>query len=282
MELVTTTEALARAIEGRKKRGDSVGFVPTMGALHEGHLSLVEEARRANGAVVVSVFVNPTQFNDPKDLERYPRDLEADARLLEGAGADILFAPSVADVYPDGADKGVFRGAWERLAAVMEGPLRPGHFEGVVQVVGRLFDLVQPDEAFFGEKDFQQLAIIRAMVAEQHRPVRIVGCPIVRAADGLALSSRNALLAPEHRAAAPEIYRIIDKLRHDLIHQTDRSAEILLGEALENLKNIPYLCPDYLERVDPATLQPTERRGDGEFRICAAVWCGEVRLIDNV
>lgn len=280
MVIVKTAQELGQVLG--EKGGKTVGFVPTMGALHEGHLSLVERARAASDVVVVSVFVNPTQFNDQKDLERYPRDLEADAQLVERAGADVLFAPTVAEVYPQGNDKGVFRGQWEQLATVMEGPLRPGHFEGVVQVVGRLFDLVQPTVAFFGEKDFQQLAIIRAMVVEQGRSVEVVGCPIVRAADGLALSSRNALLAVEHRAVAPDIYKVISQLKHDVEHRTDRSIENLLADALENLKNIPYLCPDYLELVDPVTLQPTAQRGEGQFRICVAVWCGDVRLIDNV
>lgn len=278
MVIVETAAALEQLLGA--KSGQKIGFVPTMGALHQGHLSLVEQARAVSDLVVVSVFVNPTQFNDKKDLERYPRDLQADARLVEGAGADVLFAPTVTEIYPTGVDQGVFGGAWERLATVMEGPLRPGHFQGVVQVVGRLFDLVQPKVAFFGEKDFQQLAIIQAMVVEQKRQVQIVGCPIVRAADGLALSSRNALLAAEHRAVAPEIYRIITALKRDVAERLDRSIENLLGDALANLKNIPYLCPDYLEVVDPVTLQKTQDRG--VFRICAAVWCGDVRLIDNV
>ncbi len=179
------------------------GFVPTMGALHEGHVSLVERCRRECRRVVVSVFVNPTQFNDPADLRSYPRNLEADLKLLEAAGADFVYAPSVEDVYPEPDTRQFDLGQTDK---VMEGAHRPGHFNGVAQVVSRLFAIVQPDKAYFGEKDFQQIAVIRAMVRQLQIPVQIVPCPIVRGADGLALSSRNALLTAEHRAAAPQIY----------------------------------------------------------------------------
>ena len=179
------------------------GFVPTMGALHEGHVSLVERCRRECRRVVVSVFVNPTQFNDPADLRSYPRNLEADLKLLEAAGADFVYAPSVEDVYPEPDTRQFDFGQTDK---VMEGAHRPGHFNGVAQVVSRLFAIVQPDKAYFGEKDFQQIAVIRAMVRQLQIPVQIVPCPIVRGADGLALSSRNALLTAEHRAAAPQIY----------------------------------------------------------------------------
>ena len=192
MNIVNKISELRLALDECRGRGCSIGLVPTMGALHEGHASLVRRSVAENDVTVVSVFLNPTQFNDPKDLERYPRTLEADCELLEACGADIVFAPGVEEVYPE-PDTRCF--SYPPTDSVMEGAMRPGHFNGVCQIVSKLFMMVEPDKAYFGEKDFQQLAIIREMVRQMQFPLQIVGCPIVREADGLALSSRNARLS---------------------------------------------------------------------------------------
>lgn len=276
MRQTTTVGELREVLRGAK----NIAFVPTMGALHDGHLALVARARELGKTVVVSVFVNPTQFNDKGDLAKYPRTLAADAALLAAAGVDVLFAPSVDEIYPDGVDVAPDMQPYASLIGVMEGAQRPGHFEGVVQVVGRLFDLVQPDKAIFGEKDFQQLAIIRAMVSQQGRAVEIIGHPIVRGADGLALSSRNALLGADERAAAPLIYKELCALKAEIEKNKALSIAKLLENAVENLKNNRYLCPEYIECVDPKTLQSTSDRLN--FRLCAAVRCGSIRLIDNI
>ena len=253
------------------------GFVPTMGALHEGHVSLVERCRRECRRVVVSVFVNPTQFNDPADLRSYPRNLEADLKLLEAAGADFVYAPSVEDVYPEPDTRQFDFGQTDK---VMEGAHRPGHFNGVAQVVSRLFAIVQPDKAYFGEKDFQQIAVIRAMVRQLQIPVQIVPCPIVRGADGLALSSRNALLTAEHRAAAPQIYAAlkagVEFSRTATVAQTERFVT-------ERIDSDPLLKVEYFQIVDADTLLPLDQWREGvATRGCAAVQAGAVRLIDNV
>ncbi len=257
----------------------TVGFVPTMGALHEGHLSLVKACREACDTTVVSIFVNPTQFNDPKDLESYPRTEAADLELLEEAGVDFVFAPSVAEIYPE-PDTRVFD--FGGLDRVMEGEHRPGHFNGVGQVVSRLFEIVRPHRAFFGEKDFQQLAIIRHMVAQLELPIEITGCPIVRDRDGLARSSRNALLLPEHRAAAPHIYEVLSEAARSL-----RGA-VSVAEAkrriAEQIDANPLLKTEYVEIATADTLQPATEWGDssGDLRCFVAVQAGAVRLIDNV
>ncbi len=276
MKIVKTVEEYNAAVAGQGQ----IGFVPTMGALHSGHISLVERACRENDIVVVSVFVNPTQFNDKGDLERYPRTLEADAAMLEAAGVSVLFAPGVEDIYPDGDDFIISKAsAIFPLTTVMEGVHRPGHFDGVVQVVGRLFDIVCPTRAYFGEKDFQQLAIIRAMVEEDGREVEIVGCEIVRAKDGLALSSRNALLSEEQRAAAPVIYGALSEMRAAIDGGNLNFDELIAATISKINKNI-YLCTEYISVVDAATLQePISGRA---VRICAVVLCGRVRLIDNL
>lgn len=267
-----------RASELAGYRG-TVGFVPTMGALHEGHLSLVRAAREACDTVVVSIFVNPTQFNDPKDLQNYPRTEEADLKLLEAAGVDFVFAPSVAEVYPE-PDTRVFD--FGSLDKVMEGEHRPGHFNGVGQVVSRLFDIVKPDKAFFGEKDFQQLAIIRNMVAQLGMQVGIVGCPIIRDTDGLARSSRNTLLSPEHRAAAPHIYEVLSDAGGSL------RGTVPVAEAkriiAERIDAEPLLKTEYVEIAAADTLQAASEWSGvvGDLRCFVAVQAGAVRLIDNV
>ncbi len=255
--------------------GEGVGFVPTMGALHAGHLSLVRRAREECQIVAVSVFVNPTQFNDPEDLRRYPRTPEADLELLSAAGADIVFMPSVDEIYPE-SDTRVFD--FGMLDKVMEGATRPGHFNGVAQVVSRLFNLVQPERAYFGEKDFQQIAIIRQMVHQLDMPVRIISVPIVREEDGLAMSSRNALLSPAARKSAPLIYRALTEgVAYAETHAPAEVEQFVIDMIDAN----PELKVIYFNLVDSQTLQPVSS-WDGSVRGCVAVQAGNVRLIDNV
>ena len=274
MEQFTTVEGLKKGLAARR---GSVGLVPTMGALHEGHVSLVEKARAENDTVVVSVFVNPTQFNDKDDLRNYPRTPEADIEVLKKAGADIVFMPTVEEVYPE-PDTRVFD--FGMLDKVMEGATRPGHFNGVAQVVSRLFAIVEPDRAYFGEKDFQQIAVIRAMVRQLQLKVEIVPCPIVRGEDGLALSSRNALLTPEHRAAAPQICAAlragVDFSHTATVAETERFV-------IDRINNNPLLEVEYFQIVDADTLQPlSEWKAGVTTRGCVAVHAGAVRLIDNM
>ena len=254
-----------------------VGFVPTMGALHAGHRSLVEKARRECKTVVVSVFVNPTQFNDKNDLRNYPRTPEADAAVLEAAGADYVLMPSVEEIYPE-PDTRLFD--FGQVDKVMEGATRPGHFNGVAQVVSRLFDIVGPAKAYFGEKDFQQIAVIKAMVEQLGLNVEIVECPIIRDVDGLALSSRNTLLTPEYRAAAPRIYEVISQC-------AAKSAELSPAEltrwVVEQVEADGLLKVIYFQAVDALSLQQvTEWSESPRIQGCIAVQAGDIRLIDNV
>ena len=279
MEIARTARELRQALD---KRGKEIGFVPTMGALHQGHISLVRRAREENGTVAVSIFVNPTQFNDPRDLAKYPRTEEADLRMLEAAGTDIVFVPSVAEVYPDPDDRQFDLG---EIGKVMEGAHRPGHFNGVAQVVSRLFDIVEPHRAYFGDKDFQQVAVIEALVRQLGNDVEIVRCPIVRDGDGLALSSRNALLTPAQRQEAPRIYRTLARAAEKIAAGggTEETAEW----ARQEIDASPELETEYIEVADEQTLQSVAGESGDKVkkikkRIFAAVKCGEVRLIDNV
>ena len=254
-----------------------VGFVPTMGALHAGHRSLVELARKECETVVVSVFVNPTQFNDKNDLKHYPRTPEADEALLAAAGADIVFMPSVEEIYPE-PDTRIFD--FGQIDKVMEGATRPGHFNGVAQVVSRLFDMVNPAKAYFGEKDFQQIAVIKAMVEQLKLAVEIVECPIIRDEDGLALSSRNTLLTKEHRAAAPHIYATIKQCAEKM--QTMTPAELSAWVTAEVESN-PLLKVIYFQAVDALSMQQVAEWSESErVQGCIAVQAGDIRLIDNV
>ena len=256
---------------------DDIGFVPTMGALHAGHRSLVERARRECRTVVVSVFVNPTQFNDKNDLRNYPRTPEADSRLLEDAGADYVLMPSVEEIYPVPDTRQFDFG---QIDKVMEGATRPGHFNGVGQVVSRLFDIVQPAKAYFGEKDFQQVAVIKSLVAQLGMPVEIVECPIVRERDGLALSSRNTLLTPRHRAAAPHIYEVLSQCAGKAAQMTPAQLQAWVTAEVE--RN-PLLKVIYFDTVDAATMQTVGAWADSErVQGCIAVQAGEIRLIDNI
>ena len=255
----------------------SIGFVPTMGALHAGHRSLVEKARRECKTVVVSVFVNPTQFNDKNDLRNYPHTPEADAAVLEAAGADYVLMPSVEKIYPEPDTREFDFGQVDK---VMEGATRPGHFNGVAQVVSRLFAIVEPSKAYFGEKDFQQIAVIKAMVEQLGLDVEIVECPIIRDVDGLALSSRNTLLTPEYRAAAPHIYEVISQCEA-------KSAELSPAEltrwVVEQVEADGLLKVIYFQAVDALSLQQVESWDESpRIQGCIAVQAGEIRLIDNV
>ena len=258
-------------------RDKTIGFVPTMGALHQGHISLVERARKECDTVVVSVFVNPTQFNDKNDLKNYPRTPEADAAMLEAAGVDFVLFPSVEEIYPE-PDTRVFD--FGLVDKVMEGATRPGHFNGVAQVVSRLFAIVEPTKAYFGEKDFQQIAVIRAMVAQLGLTLEIVDCPIIRDVDGLARSSRNTLLTPEHRAAAPHIYEVLSAATQKLDSMTPQQ---LTEWVISEVENNPLLKVIYFQAVDALSLQQVENWSDSDrIQGCIAVQAGQIRLIDNI
>ncbi len=263
--------------ELNKAEQSGIGFVPTMGALHAGHRSLVERARRENGTVVVSVFVNPTQFNDKNDLKHYPRTPEADARLLEEAGADFVLMPTVEEIYPQPDTRQFDFGLIDK---VMEGATRPGHFNGVAQVVSRLFDIVRPARAYFGEKDFQQIAVIKSMVAQLALPIEIVECAIVRGEDGLALSSRNTLLDAAHRAAAPHIYATL----RAAVTQSQEMAPARLKEwVTAEVERNPLLKVIYYQSVDARTMQEVAAWDDSSrIQGCIAVQAGDIRLIDNI
>lgn len=275
MKILNTVAELRDNLD--KAKTSIVGFVPTMGALHSGHISLVERSRRECDIVVVSIFVNPTQFNDKNDLKSYPRTLEADAKLLEQANVDYIFAPSVEEVYPT-ADTRVFD--FGTIDKVMEGASRPGHFNGVAQVVSRLFDIVKPHKAYFGEKDFQQIAIIRAMVDMLKIDIEIVDCPIVRGTDGLALSSRNTLLTAEHRAAAPKIY---EGLRYGVELSQTSSVKDVISSVVERINSCELLEVVYFQIVDSLTMQDVDSWSDSQsIQGCITVKAGDVRLIDNI
>ncbi len=277
MEIVHTIKELQAALSALRAQGKTVGLVPTMGALHEGHASLVKRCVAENDIAVVSVFVNPTQFNDKNDLEKYPRTVDADCRLLEACGVAFAFVPSVEEIYPE-PDTRHF--SYPPLDTVMEGKYRPGHFNGVCQVVSKLFDIVKPDRAYFGEKDYQQLAIIREMVRQMRFPLEIIGCPIVREADGLALSSRNKRLTSEQRVQALQIsqtlFASVDYAKTHTVGETRLFVEDRIA-ASEGLKL------EYFELVDGNTLQSIADWKDTDCPVgCITVFCGEVRLIDNI
>lgn len=277
MEIIRTVAELKAKLDDARSRG-TIGLVPTMGALHAGHLSLIERARRENDTVVVSVFVNPTQFNNPTDLATYPRTEEADAALLSSAGVDYAFIPSVDEVYPE-PDTRVFD--LGPVAEVMEGAMRPGHFNGVAQVVSKLFRFTEPTRAYFGEKDFQQIAVIRKMAEiEGFKNLEIVDCPIKREADGLALSSRNVRLSAEQRSVAPAIAMT---LRASLIKARDMSLAETKQWVIDTINRYPFMQVEYYEIVDALTMQPIAEWSDSERPVgCITVFCGDVRLIDNI
>lgn len=277
MITIHNLQDLRAQLSAARQKGEKIGLVPTMGALHEGHISLVRRSVNENGITVVSIFVNPTQFNDKNDLNKYPRTLEADRELLEPTGASIIFAPSVEEMYPE-PDTRHF--SYPPLDTVMEGAFRPGHFNGVCQIVSKLFEAVQPDNAYFGEKDFQQLAIIREMVRQLNYPVRINSCPIIREEDGLALSSRNARLSAEERRNA---LKISDTLFKSSTFAKEHSVDETRRFVEDAILTAPGLKPEYFSIVDGNTLQTIKNWSDTDYAVgCIAVFCGEVRLIDNI
>lgn len=277
MQVLNTKNELINLLDNYKKEGKKIGFVPTMGALHNGHLSLVKTSKTHSDITVVSIFVNPTQFNDPEDLKRYPRTLEQDVKLLETVGCDFVFAPSVEEIYPE-PDTRKFDFGY--IETVMEGAKRPGHFNGVGQVVSRLFDIVRPDKAFFGMKDFQQVAVIKNMVGQLKYNIEIVPCPIIREESGLALSSRNTLLDEDHKKNAPHIYATLKKAR-SLASQL--SVDELKQWIKDEINKNPLLETEYVEIVDDTSLKVIHDWSEKGTKVaCVAVYAGKIRLIDNI
>jgi pantoate--beta-alanine ligase len=274
---VLDTIAATRAAIGQRRSHGAIGFVPTMGALHAGHASLIQHARRECDTVVVSIFVNPLQFDRPDDLERYPRSLEADVELCRAHGVDLVFAPAVSEMYPRPMEMAVDVG---RLADHLCGKYRPGHFKGVATVVLKLLDIVQADMAYFGEKDAQQLAVVRRLVTDFNVPVRIVGVPTVREPDGLALSSRNLRLNAGERALAPCLYAALTRVATS-IEEGGTNAAAITRDAATLIPADERLRLEYLEAVDPEDFQPVTTI-TGPVIAAGALWVGNTRLIDNV
>ena len=277
MQTIHSIKELQACLSEAKNAGRSVGLVPTMGALHEGHASLVRRSVKENDVTVVSIFLNPTQFNDPKDLERYPRTLESDCKLLEQCGAQIAFAPSVSEMYPE-PDTRSF--SYPPTDSVMEGARRPGHFNGVCQIVSKLFMITEPDRAYFGEKDFQQICVIRRMVADLGFKMEIVPCPVVREASGLAMSSRNSLLTPDEKVLAANIYRVMkESLSQGL---SVRETEAWVTDTLNAIEGLEV---EYYSIVNGETLAEVNSWDDAPHIVgCITVYCGHtpIRLIDHI
>lgn len=277
MKIIKTISELQNSLNQLKSEGKSIGFVPTMGALHSGHVSLVEKCVNENDICVVSVFVNPTQFNDKNDLINYPRNLEKDCKILNDAGCSIVFAPSVEEMYPE-PDTREFN--FGELETVMEGKFRSGHFNGVAQIVSKLFYAVEPSRAYFGEKDFQQIAIIKAMVKKLNFNLEIVSCPIIREESGLAKSSRNELLTTEERKKAALISKT---LFESLNFAPKTSVDKLKTWVINQINSEPILNVEYFEIVDGETLKSISKWEDSSYIVgCVAVYCGKIRLIDNI
>ena len=276
MQIINGFNGLEKSLQGLREGGRRIAMVPTMGALHEGHLALVAKAHELADKVVVSIFVNPLQFNDQGDLDRYPRQEAQDAAKLEAAGADLLWMPTSDDFYPDGYATTVSVGG---ISTRLEGAHRPGHFDGVATVVAKLFTGIRPDVAIFGEKDFQQLAVIRRMNADLGLGVDVIGYPTVRAEDGLALSSRNALLTDEERSNAPALYRALVAAGEQI--RNGDWAGAATDDVMTELEEAGFGKVDYVEYVDPDSLERLSKYQPGA-RLLAAVFLGKVRLIDNI
>lgn len=279
MKIFNTIKDLKKELDEQRKNGKTIGFVPTMGALHYGHLSLVNQAKRNCEYTVVSIFVNPTQFNDPKDFSRYPKMENEDLEKLQSVSVDAVFIPSVEEIYPE-KDIRVFD--FGNLDKVMEGKFRTGHFNGVAQVVSKLFDIVEPNKAFFGLKDFQQYTIIKEMVKKYmpHLKLEIIGCPIIREKDGLAMSSRNMLLSAEQR-------KIANVINESLTEAVKLSKQINLADVkqfvIDKINNAEFMKVEYFDIVNGNTLQSLNNWNDAEYKVgCVAAFCGEIRLIDNI
>lgn len=277
MQVFYTKDELIEEVLSIKNSNLSIGFVPTMGALHLGHISLVNESVLKCDITIVSIFVNPTQFNDKNDLEKYPRNLEADLKLLENTGCQYVFSPSVDDMYPN-SELNDFN--FGRLEEVMEGKHRPGHFNGVAQIVSRLFDIVQPDCAFFGQKDFQQVAVIRKLIEMMNYKIQLISCPIVRESNGLAMSSRNERLNSEERDNAGIIFKTLSAFaKQSHVYSVEEIKKLIVLQ----INNNPFINVEYFELVNENTLEPVnEWSSDFGIYGCIAVHCGNVRLIDNV
>jgi pantoate--beta-alanine ligase len=277
MKIVNNIKELKGYLALERQKNKKIGLVPTMGALHNGHLSLVKRCVKDNDVCVVSVFVNPTQFNNKTDLATYPRTLDKDCALLESAGCNYVFAPSEQEMYPEPDTRKFDFGT---VSSVMEGAHRPGHFNGVAQVVSKLFYIVEPDNAYFGEKDFQQIAVIRAMVKQLDIPVKINACPIIREADGLALSSRNVRLTPEQRQKAPLIART---LKESTTFAPEKSVQEVKEYVVNTINADPVMQVEYFEIVDGNTMEAINNWSDTTYPVgCITVYCGDVRLIDNI
>lgn len=279
MKLVSTIQELKTLLASARQEGKKIGLVPTMGALHRGHASLVERCVAENDLSVVSVFLNPTQFNDKVDLEKYPRTLEADCALMEEVGASIVFAPSVSEMYPE---EDLRRFSYPGVDSVMEGAFRPGHFNGVCQIVSKLFYIVEPDRAYFGEKDFQQIAVIKAMVADLKLPVEIIPCPVIREESGLAMSSRNTLLSDEERQTAAQIYQVLKKSK---LFAANHSLADTRSYVIDTINSVVGLEVQYFSIVDGDTLQDLDRWDESDSIVgCITVFCGAtpIRLIDHI
>lgn len=280
MIICKTRDEISAAVAELRRQNKTLGFVPTMGALHNGHLSLVKKSMSENDCTAVSIFVNPTQFNNKHDLQTYPRTVDADVKLLEETGADIAFVPSVETMYPEGLDNVTESYDFGFIGQVMEGAARPGHFNGVGIVVHRLFDLVKPDRAYFGMKDFQQIAIIREMVRQCNINIEIIPCPIVREDDGLALSSRNTRLNEEQRRQAVQISQTLFKAV-DLVDE--KSVDEVKEFVISTINSVPLLDVEYFEIVDGYSLQTISSWNEAEWVVgCITVNVGDVRLIDNI
>jgi len=277
MRVVKSIKEMQSISESLRKTGKTIGFVPTMGYLHDGHMSLVECARRENDVVVMSIFVNPVQFAPGEDFERYPRDLERDRKIAQEKGVDYLFVPEVSEMYPPRYSTYV---EVEGITEVLCGAKRPGHFKGVATVVTKLFNIVKPHRAYFGKKDFQQLKVIERLVKDLNFDVEVIGCPIVREKDGLAMSSRNVYLSPEERESATSLYRAL-KLAKELFEKGERDPEVIKSRMEELILSHPHVkAVDYIEIVDPETFKPVDEVKEGTL-IALAVFVGNARLIDN-
>jgi len=278
MEVFTSVKSLRKFLDQQVLQQKTIGLVPTMGALHKGHISLIEAAKKDNNIVVCSVFVNPTQFNNPEDLAKYPRTFEADRAMLENAGCSAVFAPSVEEMYPE---QPVVKMNFGALETVMEGASRPGHFNGVGIVVSKLFNIVRPHRAYFGQKDLQQVSVVRQLVSDLAFGLELIICPTIRETDGLAMSSRNTRLNAAERAIAPQIYRILAASGEAL--NADKTVSEVVGWAKSEFEKIKEFTLDYFEVINLKTLLPIEKIGPaGSNAICVAAFLGPVRLIDNI
>ncbi len=277
MTVFESVSFLSDHLRNLREQGLSIGFVPTMGALHDGHISLITKAKEENDVVVSSIFVNPTQFNNPEDLKKYPKSIEKDAQMLESAGCDLLFFPSIDEMYPE-----IDKGHWDfgLLSHTLEGHYRPGHFDGVLTIVKKFFDIVQPTKAYFGEKDFQQLAHIRQWVEKENRPEIIVSCPTLREPNGLAMSSRNMRLSPQERDLAKQIFAILNQTKLNKQKGTPQQCVLWAQEAF---KAIPDLSLEYFAIVDGLTFETLNAWNESQEPVAlVAAYLGSVRLIDNL